>query len=179
MGVAGNSCREDEALLRQVRCAQREFAAALVKHRRQRQAPSSTEAQACDDLWGGGGGGSDVATKPPMLICDCRPKANAVVCPPPPPLRRCRVVCSRRADLTCRLSTSPQANKAAGMGYTSYRDSTLVFLHIHNIHAVRERCVGAMGGARGPRLATNAAFVCVCLLNRTLPTRVPHAACAS
>ena len=24
------------------------------------------------------------------------------------------------------------------MGYTSYRDSTLVFLHIHNIHAVRD-----------------------------------------
>ena len=64
VGVAGNSCREDEALLRQVRCAQRDLVAALPAHLK----PASAD-----------------HSMPNMLIADCRPKANAVV------RRRCGV----------------------------------------------------------------------------------------
>ena len=72
--MAGNSCREDEALLRQVRCAQREY---MAGQRAKKRAAAGAAGGGGDG--GGGGGGSGDNVSHPMLIADCRPKANAVV----------------------------------------------------------------------------------------------------
>jgi len=134
VGIASNSCREDEALLRQVRCAQQYIKA----HMASAVVSSETADVMTTPSTRRRGASTSGGAPPQMLIADCRPRANAVV------RGRCCTVCWWMFCVVLCLGShecgAGQANKAAGMGYTSYKSTPLVFLGIHNIHVVRERC---------------------------------------